>query len=214
MMACKIAFTDDHPMLLQGMASLFANDTRFEVVGLGRNAGEAIEIARDQRPDILFIDLSMPGEVFAAIAEIVREHPVTRILVFTAFASVDSAMRALDAGATGFALKSSTFDELVEAIGMVAKGEIYVAPQFASQVFVGMRNRARNEEIRQARQLSIREKQIIGHLMQARTNREIASSLQISEKTVKHYMTALMSKLHARNRVELVIEAQRSTDLS
>lgn len=213
-MSWKIAFTDDHPMLLQGMASLFAVDTRFQVVGLGRNASEAVELVRNQRPDILFVDLSMPGEVFGAIAEITREHPATRILVFTAFASVDSAMRALDAGATGFALKSCTFEELVEAIGMIAKGEIYVAPQFASQVFMGMRNRARSTELRQQRQLSVREKQIIGHLMQARTNREIAANLQISEKTVKHYMTALMSKLNARNRVELVIEAQRNSDIS
>jgi DNA-binding CsgD family transcriptional regulator len=77
----------------------------------------------------------------------------------------------------------------------------------------GLRNRARREELAKEVRLSVREKQIMGHLMQARTNREIADTLLISEKTVKHYMTSLMSKLKARNRVQLVIEAQKSANL-
>lgn len=156
------------------------------------------------------MDLSMPGNVFGAITEISRGQFGIKIIVFTAFSSVDSALRALDAGAMGFVLKGSTLAEMYEAIEAVRRGELFITKQYASQVLSGLRNRARQDEIDKAIKLSVREKQILEHLMHARTNREIADSLLLSEKTVKHYMTNLMSKLHARNRVELVIEAQKS----
>jgi len=116
----------------------------------------------------------------------------------------------LDAGAMGFVLKGSTLTEMFEATEAVRHGELFITKQYASQVMGGLRNRARQDEINRAIKLSVREKQILEHLMHGRTNREIADSLLLSEKTVKHYMTNMMSKLHARNRVELVIEAQKS----
>lgn len=154
------------------------------------------------------MDLSMPGDVFSVITDIVAHSDRTKIIVFTAFSSVDSAMRALDAGATGFVLKGATFDELFEAIEAVMRGEMFITKQYASQVLGGLRNRAQREAVNRSVKLNIREKQIVEHLLKARTNREIASSLLISEKTVKRYMTTLMLKLHARNRVEVAIQAQ------
>lgn len=152
----------------------------------------------------------MPGNVFAAIAEISRGQSNVKTIVFTAFSSVDSALRALDAGAMGFVLKGSTLTETFEAIEAVRHGELFITKQYASQVLSGLRNRARQDEINKAIKLSVREKQILEQLMHGRTNREIADGLLLSEKTVKHYMTSLMSKLNARNRVELVIEAQKT----
>eukprot|EP00873_Tetraselmis_striata_P031943 jgi/Tetstr1/452207/TSEL_039243.t1 len=209
-----IAFVDDHPILLRGIADLFAQHPDFEVVGVGGSAAEAIELMTGRAPDVLFLDLSMPGDVFATITEIACTYPETRIVVFTAFSSVDSALRALDAGAMGFVLKGSTYDELFEAVAAVLRDEMFVTRQYATQVLSGLQKRKRAEEIRNAIKLSVREKQIVAQLMHARTNREIAMTLSLSEKTVKHYMTNLMAKLNARNRLEVVIAAQRAGDLN
>jgi DNA-binding NarL/FixJ family response regulator len=159
------------------------------------------------------MDLSMPGNVFSAITQISQDYPGTKILIFTAFSSVDSALRALDAGATGFVLKGSTCEELFEAVDAVLRGEMFITKQYASQVMSGLRERTQRDDLVRPVKLSVREKQIVSQLLQARTNREIASKLLISEKTVKHYMTGLMSKLQARNRVEVVIAAQRTGTL-
>lgn len=207
----RVAFVDDHPILLEGIASLFASRAGFEVVGRGGTADAALKIAREDMPELLLMDLSMPGNVFGTISEISRERPDTRIVVFTAFSSVDFALRALEAGATGFVLKGSTFGELFEGIEAVLRGEMFITHQYASQVMAGLRNRSKREELKAAVKLTVREKQIIGFLMQARTNREIAERLSLSEKTIKHYMTGLMNKLNARNRVDLVIAAKQGS---
>jgi DNA-binding NarL/FixJ family response regulator len=210
----SIAFVDDHPVLLEGMKSLFAAEPFFRVVATGSSASEAKKIAEIHAPKVLFMDLSMPGDVFSAIAEISRLSHRISVVVFTAFSSVDSAMRALDAGAMGFILKGATFEDLFEAVECVQRGEMFITKQYASQVLSGLRNRAHREALNQAVRLNVREKQIVQQLMHARTNREIASTLSISEKTVKRHMTSLMLKLNARNRVEVVIEAQKNRDLN
>jgi two-component system nitrate/nitrite response regulator NarL len=210
----KVAFVDDHPVLLAGMASLFSNRPDFEVIATGFSADCAIRIATQEGPDLLLMDLSMPGRVYEAIATISRMFPKTKVLVFTAFSSADAALQALDAGATGFVLKGSTFDELFEAIHAVLRGQLYITREYASQVLNGLRNRASQNEASRGVKLSVREVQILEQLLHARTNREIATTLSISEKTVKHYMTGLMNKLNARNRVEVVIAAQQQDKLS
>ena len=122
-------------------------------------------------------------------------------------------MRALDAGATGFVLKSSPVDEIFVAVESVMREELFITGQYASQVMSGLRNRAQREALARKVKLNVREKQIVEYLRQARTNREIALSMSISEKTVKHYMTILMQKLHARNRVEVVVQSQSNIAL-
>jgi len=208
----KVAVADDHPLLLAGVAGLFTNNERYEVVGQAVCSDTSMALVKDVAPDVIVMDLSMPGDVFRTIAEIVATAPDTKVVVFTAYCSVESALKALDAGATGFVLKGSPPSELLEAIDMVLAGQMFVTRQYASQVMNGLRDRARRQVLDEATKLNVRETQIIGHLMQARTNREIAAQLHISEKTVKHYMTGLMLKLKARNRVEVVIAARRSQE--
>jgi Response regulator containing a CheY-like receiver domain and an HTH DNA-binding domain len=203
-----IAIADDHPVLLAGIAALLKSNDRFRIVGEADSADASFELARLTRPDVMIMDLSMPGDVFRTIGQIAATHPDTHVLVFTAFCSVESALKALDAGATGFVLKGSPSAELIEAVDTVASGQMFVTRQYASQVMNGLRDRNRRQALQEAIKLNVREKQIIGHLLQARTNKEIAAELHISEKTVKHYMTGLMLKLKARNRVEVVIAAR------
>ncbi|KFL32699.1 hypothetical protein JP75_00645 [Devosia riboflavina] len=208
----RVAIADDHPVLLAGMVSLFAGSDRHEIVGQADSADASMELVRTLAPDVIIMDLSMPGDVFRTIAQIGATAPDTKIVVFTAYCSIESALKALDAGATGFALKGSPSSELLEAIDTVMADQMFVTRQYASQVMNGLRDRARRQALDEAVRLNVREKQIVGHLMQARTNREIAAALHISEKTVKHYMTGLMLKLKARNRVEVVIASRLSQE--
>lgn len=213
MQKVSIAFADDHPVLLRGMSGLFAEHDNYVIAGQVSSADAAIALVLSKHPDILITDLSMPGDVFGAIGKIALQAPLTRVIVFTAFSSVESALKALSAGAVGFVLKGSLCEELFEAVTTVRTGEVYITRQYAAQVMAGLRDENRRRSLNAAIRLSVREKQIVGQLLQARTNKEIAEVLKISEKTVKHYMTSLMSKLHARNRVEVAVAAQKNNEL-
>lgn len=206
----RVVVADDHPVLLAGMSALLGSSGRHEVVGQAIDAEGCLELVKASAPDVIVMDLSMPGDVFRAISQIAAKAPDTKIVVFTAFCSLESAIKALDAGATGFVLKGSPSPELLLAIDTVLTDQMFITQQYAGQVMNGLRDRGRRQALDEAIKLNIREKQIIGQLMQARTNREIAAELRLSEKTVKHYMTGLMLKLKARNRVEVVIAARRN----
>lgn len=204
----SIAFVDDHPVLLSGIVALLAESDDFDIVDTGNCAHDAIDIAAKHRPDIVIADLFMPGKVLEAIAEISRDGQSTKVIAFTAASGVDTAIAALEAGALGYVLKGSTFEELTEAIRVVHGGETYITPSFASKVIAGLRTASLRREAMQAIRLSIREEQVLRLLLRGNTNKEIAQVLSISDKTVKHYMTVLMQKLNVRNRIEVVLAAQ------
>jgi DNA-binding NarL/FixJ family response regulator len=204
----RIAFVDDHPTLLAGMAAIFSGESEYEIVGTGISADDATAIADTKSPQVLILDLSMPGDVYAAIADVTARTPPIRVVIFTAFANVDLALRALDAGAHGFVLKGRPSSDLLTAIQTVKNGELFVSPDFSPKLMSGFRNRSRREkELRSAR-LSTRELQIVECLLQAKSNKEIARMLDLSEKTIKHYMTNLMNKLKVKSRLEVVLAAQ------
>jgi two-component system nitrate/nitrite response regulator NarL len=204
----SVAFIDDHPLFLAGVSSLFASQDRFRVVGLGSNATDALEIARGHNPAIMVMDLNMPGDAFAAITQISRAFS-TKIIAFTASTGIDCAVRALDAGASGYVLKGSTADELLSAVELVVRGETFINQGLATKVIQALRTATNRPVQTGTLKLSAREQQIVQHLLRGLTNRAIADRLAISEKTVKHYMTVLMQKMHARNRLEVVIAAQK-----
>lgn len=204
----RIAFVDDHPTLLAGIAAIFSGLTRFKIVGTGAVADAALRIAEAESPDVMVLDLSMPGDVFATISQLTSRRPPVRVVIFTAFSNVEMALRALDAGAYGYVLKGRPADELVEAIDAVLKGELFVSADFAPKVMSGFRNRSRRERELRAAKLSARELQIVEGLLQGQSNKEIARVLELSEKTIKHYMTNLMNKLKVKSRLEVVLAAQ------
>jgi len=209
-MACtRIAFVDDHPLLLTGLTTIFRDDKRFSVVGAGKCVSDALEIADRCKPDVLIMDLNMAGNAFEAIGKISRKNETTKIVVLTASTGVDSAVRSLDAGAHGYVLKGGSADELVHAIRSVLDGQTYISQEFAGKVIAALRNESVRKAAAQAIKLSIREEQIVRLLLRGKTNKEIANALNICEKTVKHYMTVLMQKLNARNRLQVVIAAQK-----
>lgn len=179
------------------------------MVGTGSDAAAALQLVAEHRPDVIVLDLSMPGQVVEAIARIATGGGPTQVLVFTAATDVDTAIGALDAGARGYVLKGSTVGELIGAVQAVHAGETFITPSFAAKVVSGIRQQTRRREDELAVRLTAREEQIVRLLLKGRTNKEIAIALSISEKTVKHHMTALIQKLHVRNRTEVVLAAQQ-----
>lgn len=186
-----------------GLAALLGSDTRYVIAGTGQQASDALSLATAQPLDVLMLDLSMPGDVFAAIRSLSSTHPELRVLVFTAYADVGLAIRAIDAGALGFVLKGSPASELHDAIATVAVGQEYISPGFSDRLQAAMRERGG------APRLSMRERQLVDCLLAGMSNREIAGALALTEKTVKHYMTNVMNKLNARSRLEVAVAARR-----
>lgn len=204
-----IAFVDDHPILLDGLTRIFSEHEDFDVVGRGSSIADLMQVAASGKAEVIVADLNMPGNVFEAIKALSTAYPAIKIVAFTASVGVDHAVQALEAGARGFVVKGSTAAELVDALQAVVEGETFITQSFATKVITALRNASLRKMAAQAIRLSAREDQIVKLLLRGKTNKEIASQLQISEKTVKHYMTILMQKLNARNRIEVVLAAQR-----
>lgn len=204
----SIAFVDDHPILLDGLISIFSSDESYQVVASGACAADAISISNSLKPSILVIDLNMPDDTFSAMAMISRDTPETKMVAFTAAAGVGDAVKALERGARGYVLKGCSADELRIAIRTVLRGETFITQSLAVKVITSLRAPAPKPAGVTIR-LSVREDQIIKLLCQGKTNKAIASELDICEKTVKHYMTILMQKFHVSNRVEVLIAAQK-----
>lgn len=203
----RIAFADDHPTLLKGMEAIFSDDDKFEIVATGGSADAAVRLAKEMKPDMLVIDLSMPGDVYGAMQKIARDNEHVRIIVFTAYANVGFAVKAFEAGARGFVLKGRPASDLYDAIAAVRAGELFVSPGFSDRFVTDLQARTKRDTT--AAKLSRREVQIVEELLHGKTNRQIAVALGLTEKTVKHYMTNLMVKLKVKSRVAVVLVAQQ-----
>ncbi|MGV2104191.1 MULTISPECIES: response regulator transcription factor [unclassified Rhizobium] len=204
----SLALIDDHPVMLAGLSEILKSHPKFTVAATGSSADDALEIGLKCAPDVFIVDLMMPGNIFDAIAKLV-EKIRTRILVFTANTGSDYAVRALNAGASGYVLKGSSIQELIQAIAAVHRGDMFITPAFACKVIEELKIASLRKKAGGDVKLSIREGQIIGMLLRGFTNKQIATGLNIGEKTVKNYMTILMQKLNARNRLEVLIAAQK-----
>lgn len=204
----KVALVDDHPLMVDALVQLLSQSKKFEIAAIGTTAVDIIELAADRRPDAFIVDLHLSGNVYEAIARALQVSPQTKFVAFTASTTVESAIRALDAGAKGYVLKGSSANELISALEHVLRGETYITQSFATRVISALRNTSQRRTAAEVN-FSIREEQIVRLLLRGKTNREIALTLNISVKTVKHYMTVLMQKLHVRNRIEVVLAAQK-----
>jgi len=198
----RIGIVDDHPLLRQGVAAALKRIADFEVVEQGGSAEEAGLIAARYKPDVMLMDVHMPGDSFAAVRAIVSSNSATKVLMLTVSESEDDAYAALEAGAKGYVLKGVSGPELAQAIRSVATGQTFIAPGFASKLISNLQKQ--NSDERSVDELTHREEQIIREVVNGLTNREVGDKLSLSEKTVKHYMTSIMQKLQVRNRVEAV----------
>lgn len=204
-----LGLVDSRPMSLGGMARLLGSIEDFEVVATGQDSSDAAAIAESGNVDVLIFDIDAQEDGTNSISRILSNSTRTRIIVLTESNSVDHAVKALEAGATGYVFKSGTLDELINAIRFAAQGQTYVAQRYAAQVVLALRTASARERSPSTELLSLREKQILKLLLEGKKNKEIAEKLFISEKTVKYYMTLLMHKMQARNRIEVVLAAQK-----
>ena len=205
----SVGIVDEHPLMAEGIKSVLRRRTGSAVTVTGASVEEILAAPSNWQVDVVIIGLNTPEAGFQAMTKLRKERPDTKIIAFVSLADADHAMRTLDSGADAYLLKSGRADELFEAIEAVRRGEIYVTPSFATKVIGALQNKALEKRTAESTRLSIREEQIVHLLLCGKRNREIARTLALSEKTVKGYMTGLMTKLRARNRLEVVIAAQR-----
>ena len=210
--AIRIVLVDDHPLFREGVAYTLAAQADLCVVAQGENADEAVRLAERHAPDVLLLDLNIPGGGgIEAARAVVAAVPATRVIMLTASVDEDDLAAAMAAGARGYILKGVAARELVSIIRQVHAGEGYVAPALAASLLAGLGGGRRPSAAPPdpLAALTERERQILDQVAAGLSNKEVAAQLHLSEKTVKHYMTIIMEKLGVRNRVEAALLAKR-----
>jgi DNA-binding NarL/FixJ family response regulator len=206
-----VVIADDHTLFREGLAGIIAGAEDFEVVGQAGTMEEAVQLARDLLPDIILLDIDMPGGGLEAARIVAEEFPVTRIVILTSSEEDDHLIRALKLGARAYVLKGVAARELIRILRAVQAGESYVPPMLAASLLLEMReaHSQQKQSTSPLDELTARERQILESLAAGLSNKEIGEQLFLSEKTVKHYMTNILQKLQVRNRVEAALLAQK-----
>jgi DNA-binding NarL/FixJ family response regulator len=210
----QVVIVDDHPLFREGVAAILMSQPDFEVMGQGATAAEAVALARELLPEIILLDIAMPGEGLLAARSIAALCPVTKIVMLTVSEEDDHLIAALKAGARAYILKGVAGRELVRILRSVYAGESYVPPALAASLLLEISESKRQEQAPTSPldELTDREREILELLAAGMSNKEIGQRLHLAEKTVKHYMTNILQKLQVRNRVEaaLLVQAERS----
>jgi DNA-binding NarL/FixJ family response regulator len=201
----RILLVDDHDIVRSGLRALVEGTPGLQVVGEARDGAEALSRVRDLKPDVVVMDLSMPGMDGATATErIVRDHPGARVVALTAHEDRAHLARLLQAGAAGYVLKRGAVDELVRAIRVVAQGGVYVDPALAGRVLSRGVRSGRLAPTAVTDQLSEREEDVLRLIAWGNSNKEVADRLGISTKTVETYKSRISGKLGLRSRTEMV----------
>jgi len=200
----RVLLADDHVLVRAGLERLLGGVADIEVVGVASDGSEAVELAVQERPDVVLMDLEMPVlDGIEATRRIVAEVDGVAVVILTSFADRERILRALDAGAIGYLLKDAEPDELVRGIHVAARGESPLAPKAAHAIL-----RARSEQ--QAVTLSVREREVLACVAEGLQNKQIARRLEISEKTVKAHLTSVFSQIGVTDRTQAALWAQRN----
>jgi DNA-binding NarL/FixJ family response regulator len=203
----RIVIADDHVVLLESLSALLLSQSDLEVVGKAANGSDAVDLVRQQKPDILVLDLFMPNiDGFEVLRTIERAGLHVAAIVLTGSESQLDYVQVVKLGARGLVLKGDTPDKLFHAIRTVAAGDLAFSNDIASQVVHAMANEQRPEATTLAR-LSDRERQIAMLVARGLKNRDIAGELSISENTVKRHLQSIFNKTGTRDRLELAVVA-------
>lgn len=209
----RVLVADDHPLFREGVARSLAETGRFEVVGEAATGREALALAEALRPDLVLLDISMPDGGIATLRRLTATEGAPRVAMLTVSEEDDDVMQALKAGAAGYILKGVGARDLVQIVADLCEGRSYVAPSLAMKVLAAMNApRGSGREASPLDTLTKREEDILRRVARGMSNREVAEDLDLQEKTVKHYMTAILQKLHVRNRTEAALMARDRWD--
>ena len=199
----RIVLVDDHEVVRLGLKVLLEQNDHFEVVGEANNAKEAVEIAGKLRPDIVLMDIRLPGASgIDACEEITQLYPEVRVVMLTSYAEDEMLFSAIRAGASGYLLKQINSDDLIRSLESVRRGDALLDPLVTQRVFQEVRRAVKEEEASAFAILSQQEKHVLILVSEGKTNREIAKSLFLGEGTVRNYVSSILSKLGASNRAE------------
>lgn len=204
-MTVRIVVTDDHSVVRQGLRMFLELDNELEVVGEAANGAEAIDMVRELRPDVVLMDLVMPVmDGISAISAIRQEMPGVEIVALTSVLEDASVVGAVRAGAIGYLLKDTNADELRRSVKAAAQGQVQLSPEAA----VRLMREVRAPDAPQS--LTERETDVLQLLADGQSNKEIARSLSIGEKTVKTHVSSILAKLGVQSRTQAVLTAMRS----
>ena len=209
-MHLRILLVDDHEIVRLGLKALLSRYPHFEVIAEARTAQEAIEHTLRLEPDIVVMDIRLPGRNgIEATRDIVEASPATKVIMLTSHADDDVLFDAISAGASGYVLKQIGSDDLIRALETVGRGESMLDPALTQKVFQHVRESARRAEDEYFAALTEQELTILALITEGLTNREIAERVFLSEKTVRNYVSSILSKLALSSRAEAAAYAVR-----
>jgi DNA-binding NarL/FixJ family response regulator len=207
----RILIADDHEVVRIGLVSLLDRQPGFRVVAEAGSGDEAVRLARAHRPDVVVMDIRMPnGSGTDACRAITAELPNTPVVMLTSYADEEALFEAIAAGASGYVLKRIGSDELVTAIRTVAGGRSMLDPAVTAAVLERLRHAAHAEESGAFGELTEQERRVLAHLAQGESNREIATAMQLAEKTVRNYVSNILAKLSLSSRAQAAAFAIRN----
>jgi DNA-binding NarL/FixJ family response regulator len=204
----RILIADDHHVVRRGLAFFLGTQQEIEIVGEAGNGKEALELARSLKPDLVLMDLVMPEmDGIQATKCIKSEFPDMKILILTSFSDQDHVIPALEAGASGYQLKDIQPDELISCIKKIIAGENQLHPEATSHLLASLSSKAERKTIDV---LTNRELDVLKEIARGKSNKEIASALFITEKTVKTHVSNLLSKLELVDRTQAALFAVKN----
>lgn len=199
----RILIVDDHEVVRLGLRALLDRHPHFEVVGEASTADEAVVRTLDRRPDVVVMDIRLPGGTgIDACERIVAQAPECKVIMLTSYAEDEMLFSAIRAGAAGYVLKQIGSEDLVRAIETIGRGEALLDPALTSRVFAEVRRAAVAAEAAAFAELTPQELNVLSGISSGKTNRKIAETLHLSPGTVRNYVSNILSKLNVSNRAE------------
>ena len=203
----RVIVADDHPLFRAGVVEELGKNSDIEVVGLAANGGEAVRLAQEEMPDLILLDIAMPGkDGISAASTISLACPSTKIVMLTVSEHEDDLVAAFKAGAKGYVLKGVSGRELARVIRSVVDGEVFVSQALATRLIMDLSEPKPSDPFEE---LTPRELEILQLVAEGLSNREIGEQLHLAEKTVKHYMTNVLAKMEVGSRVQAALIAQK-----
>ncbi|MBF8284458.1 MAG: DNA-binding response regulator [Anaerolineales bacterium] len=204
----RVLLVDDHAIVRLGLMTLINDQLEMEVVGEAGSAAEAVRAVERLRPHVALMDIRMPGEGgIEATRQITKRFPETKVVMLTSFADDELVVHAIRAGAVGYVLKQVGNEELLRAIAAAARGEALLDPATTARLLSRVREAERKADEDAFRDLSNRELDVLAEVARGKTNAEIGRILNLSEKTVRNYVSTILEKLNLTNRIELATYA-------
>lgn len=206
----RILLVDDHEVVRLGLKALLSRHPQFEVIAEAADATDAVKKVLQYQPDVVIMDVRLPGRNGVdATREIVNQRPDTKVIILTSYAEDDMLFEAIAAGASGYVLKQIGSDELVKALDTIGRGEALLDPALTQKVFERVREASRKAHDEAFASLTNQELRILSLISEGKTNREIAEVVYLSEKTVRNYVSSILSKLGLSSRAEAAAYAVR-----